>query len=267
MNQHAFKIPETCPTCGGTTEEEGSFLFCRSVSCPEKLSGSIRVWVSRLGLLNWGDALIDALTNPEDPKVSSVADLYRLSVEDIAMCSSGMKFASKCHDILHSNKSIRLELLLSAVNIPNFGLSTATDIVNAGFDTLEKVLGMSEDDLRKVPNVGPITASSVYVGLLDKKNLLIDLSTVLDIAKPSSGPLSKKSFCITGSTSVPRKALQKRILDCGGVVKESVGSGLDFLVTNEDLTTFSSSKVKKAKGFGTSIISESELVSMMGSLV
>lgn len=260
-----FLVPTHCPVCGGDINEIGSFIFCTSKSCPNKLAGAVRVWIERLGLLNWGDALIDSLTDPDDPKIENVAGLYELSVEQIALCCSGMKYAKKCYDILHANKSIKLELVLAAQNIPNLGVSTASDIVNAGYDSIDKILSLTEEDLVKVPNIGAKTASSIYSGIQEKATVLKALQSVLKIVGPVHGGLSGLSFCITGSTSVPRKALQKSIMDNGGIVKESVVSGLSYLVTNEDPSSFSSGKMKKAQSFGTKIISESDLNKMIQS--
>lgn len=256
-----FQIPEYCPVCSGLLSEEGQFLYCRSRSCPVQLSGSVKVWIKRLGLLHWGDALVDSLTDPVSPKVRSLADLYLLSVDDIAECCSGQKFAQKCWDVLHSNKKITVELLLASMNIPNLAVATATDIVGAGHDTVEKVLALTYDDLLKVPNVGEKTARQVADGLEDRREAILALSKVLDIVV-SQGPLSGKSFCITGATSKPRKALEKEIMDRGGAVKSSVGAGLSFLVTNDADTT--SSKMKNAKKHGTTVISEQELYRLMG---
>ncbi len=256
-----FQAPSLCPVCSGPLVSNGDFfLRCPAKPCPAKLSGSVKVWVARLGLLHWGDALVDALTDPDAPVVSSVADLYRLTAEDLATCCSGAKMARKCLDTLRSNRSVKLELVLSALNIPNFGLSTASDIVAAGHDTVEKVLALSEEDLLAVPNVGAITAAQVAVGLAERADVLRDLAGVLDIVGPISGPLSDISFCITGTTAVPRKTLQKRILDAGGIVKDSVGAGLSYLVTNETTMT---SKRKAAEKHSIPVISEDRLCSMM----
>lgn len=260
-NDGLFPIPDLCPVCSSLLIEEGDFLFCRSSTCPNKISGSIKVWIKRLGILYWGDSLIDSLTDPDRQKVSSISDLYRLTVDEIAECSSGQKVAKKCHDVLHSNKNITVELLLASLNIPNLAISTATDIVQAGFDTIDKIINISYDDLLKVPNCGEITSRQIFYGIQERKDLIVDLASVLNISKPSLGVLSGKSFCITGSTSKPRKAVQKIILDFGGIVKESVGQGLNFLVTNES-QDFSSGKMAKAKKLGTSIITEQELYSM-----
>jgi DNA ligase (NAD+) len=256
-----FRIPEHCPACSGALSVEGQFLYCRNQACPVQLSGSVRVWVKRLGLLHWGDALIDALTDPANPRVQSLADLYRLEPEVIAECTSGLKVAKKCWETLHANKSIKLELLIASLNIPNLAVATATDIVQAGYDSVEKVLGLTVEQLLKVPNIGPVTAQQVFDGLQERKHAIMDLAEVLDIRGSEAGPLSGKSFCITGATSKPRTAVQKMIMDAGGIVKSSAGAGLSFLVTNETDTT--SKKMQNAKKYGTEVISESRLYEMM----
>jgi DNA ligase (NAD+) len=251
-----FTPPQLCPICSSSLVLEGDFLFCRSKSCPAKLSGAIRVWVAKLGLLQWGDALIEQLTDKN--LVNSLADLYRLTVEDIATCCSGMKVAKKCWDMLHASTTIPLELLLAALNVPNLGTATATDIVHAGHNTIDKLLAMGYDDFLKIPNIGEVTARQAYDGIQEHRQDIIDLSGYLKIKDPSSGPLNGFSFCITGATSKPRKAVQKDIMDAGGIVKESVGAGLSYLVTNES-KEFGSNKMKKAEKLGTKIISEAEL--------
>lgn len=255
-----FPIPAFCPVCSSGLVEEGQFLYCRSRTCPVQLSGSVKVWIKRLGLLHWGDALVDSLTDPDSGCVRSIADLYRLEVDDIARHCSGKKFAQKCWEVLHSNKKITVELLIASMNIPNLAVATATDIVGAGHNTVEKILALTYEDLLAVPNVGEKTARQAFDGIQDRRDAILALASVLEVTA-SVGVLSGKSFCITGATSKPRKAVEKMIMDAGGVVKSSVGSGLTFLVTNDSDTT--SSKMKNAKKWGTTVISEAELYKLM----
>lgn len=256
-----FPIPTHCPVCSAELNIEGQFLYCRSRSCPIQLSGSVKVWIKRLGLLHWGDALVDSLTDPVRPDISSLADLYRLAPEDLAKHCSGLKVARKCWDTLHAAKSIKLELLLASLNIPNLALATATDIVQFGYNSIEKILSLTKDQLLEVPNIGEITAQQVFDGLKERRRAIIELSEVLDIRSSDAGPLSGHSFCITGATSNPRPMVQKMIMDAGGIVKTSVGAGLSYLVTNDtDLTT---KKMQNAKKHGTKIISEEYLMGMI----
>lgn len=257
-----FQIPNLCPACSGPTSLEGDFLYCRSKTCPARLSGAVRVWIRNLGILYWGDALIDALTDPDNLRIQSVADLYRLDIDDLVECTSGKKMARKCHDVLHANKSLPLELLLASLNIPNFGTSTATDLVQAGFDTVEKVLRASYDDLKEVPNIGPKTARQIQEGLVARRDLIMELSDILDVRAPSGGPLQGKTVCITGDLSVPRKAMEKMIMDAGGAPKGSVSKTTSYLVTNDPAT--GSNKLQKAKKHGVPVIDEAELRRIMG---
>jgi len=259
-----FLAPNSCNTCGHKTEESGCFLVCPNRECSSRSSGSIKVWVNKLGILNWGDSLIDSLASSRNPlTVLTVPDIYRLSVEDIALHCSGVKHAKKCYDSLHSQKSITLDLVLSSLNIPNLGLSTSTDIINSGFDSVDKISNITESDLSKIPNIGEKSSKDLYSGLMDKISILKDLESVIEIKSRISGPLSNRSFCITGSTSTPRKTLQKMIIDNGGTVKETVVSGLTYLITNEDINSFASDKVKKAKKYKTNILKESDLFDLL----
>jgi DNA ligase (NAD+) len=262
-----FSAPELCPACAGPLVLRGEFLYCDSRACPEKLSGAVRVWVRNLGLLHIGDSTVDELTDPDSPKIRSVADLYRLSVEDWAECCSGPKMGQKCHTSLHSNKELALELVLASLTIPNFGLSTARDVVQSGFNTVELVLAASYDDLLKVPNVGEKTARFIQEGLLSRRDVILDLATVVQIKPPTapseaSGPLSGKNVCITGELSRPRKSVQKMILDAGGFPGSSVTKDTHYLVTND--TDTGSKKMQSAKKYGTQVINEQGLYALLG---
>lgn len=259
-----FKAPEFCPACATPLNLVGDFLYCKSKSCPQKLSGAVKVWVSRLGLLHWGDAVIEAICDSDKPAIYSIADLYALDSETLAPYTSGKKMADKLLKVLHDNKTISLELFFASLNIQNLALSTATEIVQAGYDSVSSIVNMTYEELKNIPNIGPITAKTTFEGFNEKRDLIFALSRVLAIKPPSTGPLKDKSFCITGATKTPRKNLQKEIMDAGGIVKSSVGKGLDFLVTNED-ASFGSSKLEKAAEYGTKIITEQELYAMMGS--
>lgn len=256
-----FAIPDACPVCGSSLSEEGDFLYCRSKACPAQIRGAVLVWTRNLGLLHWGDALLDNLVKSDPPMIQNLADLYRLTVDDIAECCSGLKMAEKCHQTLHANKSITVDLLFGSMNISNFALSTATDIVQAGFDTPDKILSMSQDQLESVPNIGKRTAQLIYDGLREKEQSIRDLVSVLDVKPPSAGHLTGKSFCITGELSAPRKSIELKILNAGGIVKSSVGKTTSFLVTND--ATTGTSKLQNAKKYGVAVINEATLMKIL----
>src|SRR5207302_5489378 len=92
-----FRMPKTCPVCGGrVVREEGeSASRCINVDCPARLKESIRHFASR-GVMNidgLGDALIDQLV--DSGLVHGVADLYDLTIEQLAdLDRMGMKSAA-----------------------------------------------------------------------------------------------------------------------------------------------------------------------------
>lgn len=213
--------------------------------------------------MNWGEALIKSVTSGRDPLVKDLSDIYTLSIEDLALHCSGMKHAKKCHDSLHSQKTLTISLVLSSLNIPLLGINTANDIVTNGFDSLESIINIKEDDLLKIPNIGKKTAKIIYNGINSKSYTINELAKHLVITKQPKGVLTGQTFCITGSTKKPRNLLRKMILDNGGSYKDTVVSGLSYLITNEDTESYKSDKVKKAEKYNIQIKSEEFLLSLM----
>ncbi len=258
-----FLIPENCSVCSGSLSLEGDFLYCRNNSCPSKISNTIKVWINKLGVLHWGDAFIEALTSGDSPRVYSIADLYELSPEDMIDYCSGLKFAKKCHSSLHSMRDISIERVFGSLNVPLLAESTAQDIVRFGFDTPSKIFDANVEDLLKVPNIGRITAERIYEGLRKIRPDVERLLKYVNLKVNLSGPLSGKSFCITGATSVPRKSLQNFISDNGGIVRTSVSKDLDYLISEEPST---STKSQKAVSYGVKIITVLQLRDMVNRL-
>ena len=261
-----FPIPLNCPSCSHPLSVEGDFLYCRSKRCPTRLFGDVKVWVDRLGLLFWGDALIESLTDPDSSNaIKSVADLYAMSIADLQEHCSGVKMARKCWKMLNDNRAVPLEVVLAGLNIPNLGLATATDIVKAGHDTIAKVVELTIAQLLAVPNIGEITANQIKLGLDAKISLLAELDKALDICRPSNGPMNGKKVCITGDVWAPRKAVQKLIVAAGGQAVDGVSKDTAFLVCDD--AGSSSSKSKRAIAYGVPVISGSDLKRILDGLV
>jgi DNA ligase (NAD+) len=261
-----FSIPSNCPVCSHPLSIEGDFLYCRFKRCPTRLFGDVKVWVDRLGLLFWGDALISSLTDPDKPNsIKSIVDLYRLSIADIEEHCSGAKMARKCWKVLHDNLSIPLEVVLAGLNIPNLGLATATDIVKAGHDTLIQVASLTTEQLLAIPNIGEVTARQIRDGLDLKSDMLVDLDKVLSIQRPISGPLTGRKVCITGDVWAPRKAVQKMIVAAGGQAVDNVSKDTSLLVCDD--AGSSSSKSKRAAAYGIPMIGGADLKKILDGLV
>lgn len=255
--------PKTCSACSTPTEIVGEYVICpNSDGCPAQVVGRIKAWIGTLNILEWGDTLMERLV--ETGKVKTVADLYKLSVSDLASIERmGDKSAQKCYDILHANAEISVESLIGALNIPMIGISMVKMVTSAGHDTLEKIMALSKSQMENISGLGPAKADSLYDGLKKNAGLIKELlKNGVTIKQKVAGTLSGKSFCFTGAMKNKRPVLEQMVLDAGGDVKSSVGRGLGYLVIADPNST--SSKAVTARKNGTTCISEEDFLKMVG---
>ena len=80
-----YVLPSVCPVCGAPTakDEDGAFLRCTGVSCAAQLSRNIAHFVSRdaMDIEGLGSSIVEALI--EKGFLSSPADIYYLSVDQL----------------------------------------------------------------------------------------------------------------------------------------------------------------------------------------
>jgi NAD-dependent DNA ligase len=119
-------------------------------------------------------------------------------------------------------------------------------------------------DALGIPNV----ADKLTKGLDEVAEEVKTLRTYVKVITPeaaekiTNGPLVGMSFCLTGEMSRPRKDIENDITKAGGEVKSSVAKGLTYLVQADPNSE--SSKSKKARQYGTTVIGEQELMQMIG---
>jgi DNA ligase (NAD+) len=256
------KAPTHCPECAGKVEMHGENLVCTNTNdCQSQILGKIENWVSELNLLEWGNALLERLV--QSGKVKTIADLYTLSVDDLASIDRmGKKSAKKCYDILHCNKELPLETFLGGLSIPMIGASTIKLIMAHGWSDLKTFFTKNAVDFEKVAGVGPVKAASLRIGLRENQQLILDLLKVgVSIKKKVEGKLSNKSICFTGSMVNKRPVLEKMAADAGADVKNSVSKGLNILVIADPNST--SSKAVTARKLGTTLLSEEDFLKLI----
>lgn len=257
-----FKSPTNCPECSTLLIEHGEYIQCPNyATCPAQLKGRIKNWIKELNVLEFGDGIIDKLV--ESGKATNIADLYSLTVDDLASLDRmGQKSAQKCYDLLWASKEVPLEVMLGGLSIPMIGQSTIKAIMNSGCDTLEKFGQLNAEQFEKVPGVGPTKAKSLADGLKTNQSLILSLlDKGVKIKTKTVGALTNTSVCFTGTMVNKRTILEKMAADAGADVKGSVGKGLKFLVINDINST--SSKAVNAKKLGTKLINEDEFLEMV----
>ncbi len=259
---NVIAAPLFCPECNGRTKMDGENLMCTNTKdCRAQIIGRLSNWVNELNLLEWGSSLLEKLVDSK--KALTVADLYKLSVKDLASLDRlGDKSAQKCYDILWANNEIPLEVFLGGLSIPMIGQSTIKAIMNDGCDTLTKFGQLNSEAFEKVQGVGPTKAKSLADGLKNNQQLILDLlKNGVKIKDRVVGKLSGQKIVFTGAMENKRSVLEKMAADAGAEVKSSVSKGVTLLVIEDVNST--SSKAQSAKKLGTRLVSEKDFIQMV----
>lgn len=268
-----LEIPTTCPVCGEPTEirqiNEGQFLYCTNEACAAKKIKAFSLFVSRDGLNI--DGLSEATLEKFIAKgfLHEFADLYHLErykEEIIQMEGFGVKSYEKLIQAAETSRKTTLPKVVYGLGIAGVGLATAKLICNHfGYD-YEKMEQASVEELNEIEGVGDVIAQAFVTHFADEQNrervhrLLQELELEQKTLNAEAQTLAGKVIVITGTLSLfeNRNALKEAIEEKGGKVTGSVTSKTSYLINNDNLST--SSKNKKAKELGVTIITEQEFV-------
>ncbi len=264
-----FLMPEQCPVCGSAVErvEEEAVMRCTGgLFCPAQRKRSIQHFASRqaMDIEGLGEKLIDQLV--DTGLVSSVADLYRLNVEEL----SGLeRMAEKSANnlLLELNRSKQTELgrLLFALGIREVGEVTAESLARH-FRSIEKLRLAGVDDLIEVPDVGPVVASHVHAFFAEEHNRdiiegLREAGVTWTVPEENSGPkpFAGETWVLTGTLPVPRTRVKSLLESLGAKVAGSVSGKTTTLVAGLE----SGSKLQKAEELGVAVIDADTLAEIL----
>jgi DNA ligase (NAD+) len=262
-----IKVPHICPVCGSKVAKIGDEVAfrCSDKNCGAILREKIYHFVSRnaFDIVGVGPKIIDRFL--DEGLIKDAADLFLLKEEDIQHLERfAEKSAANIINSIQSKKEIKLERFLFGLGILQVGEETAIDLAK-NFPGLEKIKKASIEGLKKIQDVGPKVAESIYKWFRDKRNLefLEKLKKaginiiISQKAKVRSQKLNKKIFVLTGELeSMTRDEAKEKIRELGGDVSSSVSKNTDFVVAGSE----PGSKFDKAQKLGVRILSEKEFL-------
>jgi DNA ligase (NAD+) len=262
-----YQMPTHCPECGQPVvqPESEAVTRCINASCPAILRGALTHWASRdaLDIDGLGEKLVRQLI--ERSLVHSVADLYRLQVEQLLTLERmGQKSAEKLVAAIARSQTQPWARVLYGLGIRHVG-SVNAQILTQHFPTVDQLAQADPPAIAAIHGIGPEIAQSVYQWLqIPANQTLIQRLRTAGLqfaaaieAPPANQPLVGKTFVITGTLpTLKRDEAKALIQQAGGKVTESVNQKTDYLVAGEN----PGSKLEKARSLGINSLSEAQLL-------
>ncbi len=275
----AFETPTQCPSCNGPLErEEGKVaLLCTNrLGCPAQQLGAIEFFASRgqMNIDGLGEKVVVQLVAAG--LVHDVADLLVLQSDQVAKLERFAEQSAKnlVAAIAKAKETATFSRLLAALGIAHVGGVLAKPIAQK-YRTLSglRAAAAAKDtaafvaELCEIDGVGDTTAEGIDRFLREEHvNVVLDklVARGLDPAEPvvtvGSGPLTGKTFVVTGTLTAPRADVQNRIEAAGGKVAGSVSKKTHYLVAGADT---GKTKLEAAQKNGVTVIDESELEKLL----
>lgn len=264
-----------CPACGTelVREEGEANHFCPNArGCPPQIKGSIEHFIQRnaMNIDSMGKETV--ATFYEQGLVNNVADLYRLSFDDI-YALEGFKEVSTQNilDGIAASRQMPFANVLFGLGIRYVGRTVAGKLAQY-FGTIDRLAKATYEELIDVPEIGDRIARSVQAYFQDPVNrqLVGELKEagVQLVSEPTdsefeSERLLGKSFVISGVfKNFSREDLKEKIRRNGGQVVSAVSGKLDYLLAGENMGP---AKRQKAEKLNVAVLSEPEFLKMLSS--
>ena len=269
-SEREFFMPTVCPSCGEPVvfdKDDGAALRCTNSACPAQLSRSIEHFASK-GAMNidgLGPQIVELLLG--NKLIGDASDLYSLRAEQIeALERMGEKSAKNLISAIENSKAAGLSRLIYALGIRNVGEVAAAALAER-YGDLEALTKATVEEIAELDDFGNITAECVVDFFSHPQNIalcrrLADAGVETSYkGAPKGDTLAGLTFVLTGTLpTMSRDEASELIKNAGGKTSGSVSKKTDYVVAGEA----AGSKLTKAQSLGVKIISEEELLAMLG---
>jgi len=260
-SQHGFvpvvwQLPATCPCCGTKLVCPEGFVdsYCPNDDCKDQVFATLlhACGNAALDIDGTGETLVRELMANG---VSRLSDIFRVD-------PSFMKSATRKRFEAGRNaaKGQPFWRKLHALGIEGFGQMLCQEVaqkwtsLSSAFDEPDAL----RDLVGEVVFLSIVNYCGKYAELIDDLDSLIGMTGT----EQAVGPLTGKSFCITGDLLAgSRNEVSRRIEEAGGVVKSSVSRHLNYLIQG---TETGKTKRAAAEKYGIPVITEQQLFKMIG---
>jgi DNA ligase (NAD+) len=259
-------MPSECPACGSRLHRpEGEVVWrCENTSCPAKLRRGLEHFASRsaMNIEGLGESLVLQLV--ESGLVRDYADLYGLTAGQLeALERMGKKSAAKVLAQIDRSRGNEFWRLIYGLGIRHVG-ERAAQVLASAFGTIDRLYAAGVEELQQTPEIGPVLAESVRSWLDEPRNrelidrlraagVRMEVPPEQRVERPASGPLSGRTYVITGTlSSMSRDEASAAITRLGGKVAGSVSRKTTAVIVGAE----AGSKAEKARALGVPMLDE-----------
>ncbi len=263
-----YEMPTHCPSCGEPViRDDEAATRCTNASCPAQLERHITHFASRdaMNIDGMGPAVVRLLI--ASGLIHNVADIYSLSAGEIeGLDRMGKKSAENLIAAIERSKSAGLDKLIYALGIRQVGEKAARSLAEA-FPDIELLFSASEEQISAIYDFGDISAHYIVNFFAHPQTrVLVDelksrgVKTTYEVQKRGN-IFEGMTFVLTGTLPTMKRDEASRLIEeNGGKVSSSVSAKTSMVLAGED----AGSKLTKAQSLGVRIISEEELLAMLG---
>lgn len=263
-----YFIPNVCPICGAEAlrDEDEAVIRCQNIDCPAQLARSIEHFASRnaMNIEGLGEAIVQQLL--DNGFVHNVADLYELDVQTVMQITGGAKSAENLIASIEGSKKRGLDRLVFALGIRGIGQRAAV-LLCEKFGSMEAIMEALPLEICSIDGFGQIMADSVYNAMQEPHRIrLIErlrehgVNMTYDNGKVADD-LAGNTFVLTGTLPTMTRDQAKSLIEShGGKCSGSVSKKTTYVVAGEE----AGSKLTKAQELGITILSEQELLELIG---
>jgi DNA ligase (NAD+) len=266
-----FRMPTHCPLCGvAIVKPEGEVMHrCPNPKCESRGLETLINWVmAAMDIEGVGELMVRRLWR--EGLVTSLPGLYRLTKEQLLELDGfGEISATNAIAAIEASKERPFFRVLYGLSIPDVGWVTAQNLARH-FRDVDRLMAATQEEIQEVEGIGPERAAAIAEWFSEDENRALveelrGLGLRLAIGvedRPVEGPLTGSTYVITGTLErLSREEATAALEALGAKVAGSVSSKTSGLIVGEEP---GGSKVKGAQKHGTPVLSEDELVALLG---
>jgi DNA ligase (NAD+) len=265
-----FRMPERCPLCDAEiVKPEGEATHrCPNRACPSRGLETLIHWVqAAMDIEGVGEQFVRRLW--AEGLLRSMPDLYRLTAEQLEELDGYAEISARnAVEAIERSKAQPFSRVLFGLNIPRIGWVLAINLARH-FETVDRLQAASQEEIQEVEGIGPDRAEGIAEWFADEQNRALvqelrDLGLqfrLSDEERPKEGPLTGNQYVITGTLErFSREEAKAALEELGAKVSDNVSKKTAGVVVGDS----PGSKVAKAQKAGVPLLTEDDLVALLG---